>query len=199
LAPVVPVDLGKIGFPPDRSALMSADIVRSSDAVGKEWRDRRSVKPLDMVAFEKCIDEQLPVGRDVVRATLVKIELTEPERIEIGPQRFGVAEIGRIVFRPPDQSAGLHTWKFAKSVTGLVEIREAVGARHSGQFAVRLIGPGMIGAYDPFCRYRFLAVDEPGAPVATDIGKDMCLAVVVASEDQRRTVTVMGHRLARFR
>ncbi len=71
------------------------------------------VQPLDMIAFQEGVDEQLPVGGDFMGPALVEIEVAEPEGVEIGRQRLGVAEIGRVVLRPPDQPAGLDAGEFA--------------------------------------------------------------------------------------
>ena len=114
LAPVVAVDLGQIGFAPDRRALVHADVVGGGDAIGEEGGDGRRVQPLDMIAFQESIDEQLPVAGDVMGAALVKVEIAQPERVEIGPKRHRVAEIGGIVLRPPDQPAGLDAGKFRR-------------------------------------------------------------------------------------
>ena len=58
---------------------------------------------------------------------------------------------------------------------------KAVGARHAGQLAVGLVGPGMIGADDPLGRHRLVAIDQARAAMAADVGEDMRLALPVAA------------------
>ena len=75
LAPIVPIDFGKIGFAANRGTLMNANIIGDRDSIRKEGGNGRGVKPLDVIALQESIDEQLPVRRDVMRAPFVEVEV----------------------------------------------------------------------------------------------------------------------------
>src|SRR3546814_4803161 len=51
---------------------------------------------------------------------------------------------------------------------------------------------------DPLGGHRLGAIDQPCSAMPADIGEDMGFAVIIARQDQRRAVTVVGHRLPRF-
>src|SRR4029453_1242221 len=99
---------------------------------------------------------------------------------------------------PPYYPPGLDARELAQPVTTLVQVREAVGTGHPRQLAVRLVGPGVIGADNPLGRYRFLAVNQPCTEVAAEIGEHMRLAVIVTGQDQRCAIAVVRDRLAGF-
>ena len=101
------VDLGEIVGAADRGALVDADAVGDGDAVGEEAGDGRGVQPLDVIAFEEGVHDQLPVGGDVVGPAAVEMVAGEAEGVELGRERVGVGEIGFAVAGEPDQPARL--------------------------------------------------------------------------------------------
>ena len=158
------------------------------------------VQPLDMIAFEEGVDEQLPVGGDVMRPAAVEVELAQAERVEIGRQRHGVGEIGLIVLAPTRSARRPRRREIHEAVRRLVETGEAVGARHAGQLAVGLVGPGVIGADDPLGRRR---PHRCRSAACRDGGRRWRRHAPCrhrrASQDQRRAIAVMRHRLAAAR
>ena len=106
------------------------------------------VQPLDVIAFQERVHDQLPVRRHVVDPAPVEMVAGQPERVEFGRQRIGVGEIRVLVAREPDQAARLARRQFAQVMIGLVEAGKGVGPRHAGKRAVERIGPGVIGADD---------------------------------------------------
>ena len=86
------VDLGQIIGAADRGALVEADAVGGGDPVGEEAGDGRGVQPLDVIAFEEGVDDQLPVGGDVVGPAAVEMVAGEAEGVEIGRERVASAK-----------------------------------------------------------------------------------------------------------
>src|SRR5436190_13217202 len=73
-----------------------------------------------------------------------------------------------------------------------VETGEAVCPRQSAKLAVRLVGPGMVGADDALRRNDLMAVDQSRSAMTADIGEDMRLAIGVTRQDQRHSIIVMS-------
>ena len=92
--PIVAVDCGEIVGTPDRGALVAADRVGGGDAVGEETGDGRGVEPLDMIAFQEGVDDELPVGGDVVGRAAIDILVGDGEGIEVGGKCKHVGEVG---------------------------------------------------------------------------------------------------------
>ena len=71
-----------------------ADRVGGGDTVLEERADRARVKPLDVVAFEEGIHDQLPVCLHVMGAAAEEVLAGEIEGLEILSECFGLREIG---------------------------------------------------------------------------------------------------------
>ncbi len=178
---------------------MRPDLVRGRNPVGKEARYGVGVQPLHVIAFEERVDDQLPVGGDFVRVAAVKVKLAHPEGVEVGSERRRRFEICAVVAGEPDQAAGLDRLEFEEMFVVFVQPREAVGSRHALEGAVGSIGPGMIGAGDPFRRHHLGAVDQAGAAVTADVGKYVDASASVASDQQRNPESVMREGVAFLR
>ena len=87
------VDLGEIFGAADRRALVDADLIADGDAVGEEAGDGLRVEPLDVIAFQEGVHDQLPVRRDVVDAAAEEVMAGEAEGVEFGRERVRVGEI----------------------------------------------------------------------------------------------------------
>ena len=163
LAPVVAVDLRQIGFAADRRALVPADRVGGGDAVGEECGDGRA---------------RAAAGHDSFPGKRRRTASSWQRRRGSGACKDRARQARRHRGRAPAPSASLKSAasSFAhqisppastqgnsrEAVTGLVEIGEAIGARHAGQLAVGLVGPGVIGADDPLGGRRLVRCRSAG-------------------------------------
>ena len=64
------------------------------------------VEPLDVIAFQEGVHDQLPVRRHVVEPAAEEMVAGEAEGVEFGRERVGVGEVA-ILAREPDQPARL--------------------------------------------------------------------------------------------
>src|SRR4030095_17097504 len=105
--PIVAIDLGKVLSAPARGTLVSPDHIRSGDAVGEECSDGLRVEPLHMIAFEESVDDQLPVGGDIMRAAPVEVVAGNAEGVAGLAHDIDFDEILFSVARKPDEPAPL--------------------------------------------------------------------------------------------
>jgi hypothetical protein len=186
------VDVREMIDASDRRALVDSDPVAGGDSVGEEFGDGRRVQPLDVVAFQERVHDQLPVGGDVVHSAAVEMVAGQAEGVEFGRQRLGVGEV-RGLAREPDQPASLAAGQLGKTVLALVEAGECIRPRHAGERTVERIGPGVIGADDPRRALRLAPLEQPGAAMAADVEEDVRQARLVAGEQERHAEAVVRH------
>ncbi len=101
-------------------------MVAGGHAVLEERADRLRMEPLDVIAFQEGVHDQLPVRRHVMRAAAEQMLAGEIERVEIMTERVCLGEIGMLVEREPDQAARLARRQALQAEAALVEAGEAV-------------------------------------------------------------------------
>jgi hypothetical protein len=85
------------------------------------------MEPLDVVAFQEGVHDQLPVRRHVVDLAAEEMMAGQAEGVELRRKRVGIGEIGIGIAREPDQPAGFAARQRTQMVLGLVEAGKLSG------------------------------------------------------------------------
>ncbi|MCY1348929.1 hypothetical protein D9M69_350950 [compost metagenome] len=144
---------------------------------------------LHVVVLEEGVDGQLPVHRPADVARVEDHVLVEAEAVEVG-EDFG-AEEGVEVERRARRQARPHRAEafghrhLGEVQAGPVDALEAVAVGDAAQLAVRVVGPGVVGADE----HPVLAAGvghQLGAAVLADVEETAQAALLVAGQQQRR-------------
>ena len=125
-----------------------------------------------------------------------EVAVRHGKSVEVFAQRSCIAEVGIFNRRIPDQAASLATGQFGEPEISLVHAGKGFRPGQGEQLAIKLVGPGVIGADEPLGTLHLLPFDKPRPAMPADIEEDVRLPFRIACDEKGTTGRVVRNRHA---
>ena len=153
-----------------------------------------------VVTLGIVLDDQLPVGGDVVFLLVGGPQFTDPPRAESLLQGSEVGlEVDRIIREVDEDRA--HQGFAVGSLQRVVIFSEALCFLHvgcAGQVAIQRIGPGMVGTGDVFSEISLVARAKSGSPMPAEVIESANFSSLLPDQDDSLFALGVDKELASF-